>query len=108
MNMPESVTEAALAIEWRPHLYRTAWFIAVCGVLLLAGCLAAFRLRLRQVHARFLAVLQERNRVAREMHDTVIQGCASVSALLEAVVAVEQDETGSGRELLDCARKQVQ
>jgi ligand-binding sensor domain-containing protein/signal transduction histidine kinase len=107
MNMPESVTEAALAIEWRPHLYRTAWFIAVCGVLLLAGCLAAYRLRLRQVHARFLAVLEERNRVAREMHDTVIQGCASVSALLEAVVAVEQDEAGSGRELLDCARQQV-
>lgn len=107
MNMPESVTEAALAIQWRPHLYRTPWFIALVGVLLLGGVLAAYRLRLRQVHARFRAVLEERNRVAREMHDTVIQGCASVSALLEAVVAVERDATGPGRELLDCARKQV-
>lgn len=107
MNMPESVTEAGLAIEWRPHLYRTPWFLAFCGVLLLGGALAAYRLRLRQVHARFRAVLDERNRVAREMHDTVIQGCASVSALLEAVVAVEQDDGVAGRELLDCARKQV-
>jgi len=107
MNMPESVTEAALAIEWRPHLYRTPWFLALCGLLLLGGALAAYRLRLRQVHARFRAVLEERNRVAREMHDTVIQGCASVSALLEAVVAVEQQHAGAGRELLDYARKQV-
>ena len=107
MNNPESVTETALAIEWRPHLYRTAWFLGLCGLLLLGGILAAYRLRLRQVHARFHAVLEERNRVAREMHDTVIQGCASVSALLEAVVAVERDDAVSGRELLDCARKQV-
>jgi len=107
MNMPESVTEAGLAIEWRPHLYRTPWFLALCGVLLLGGALVAYRLRLRQVHAQFRAVLEERNRVAREMHDTVIQGCASVSALLEAVVAVEQADGGEGRQLLDCAREQV-
>jgi signal transduction histidine kinase len=69
--------------------------------------LAAYRIRLRQVHARFRAVLDERNRVAREMHDTVIQGCASVSALLEAVVSIGPDERGSRRELLDCARTQV-
>ena len=108
MNMPESVTEAALAIEWRPHLYRTPWFLALCASAgVWAAALTAYRLRLRQVHARFRAVLEERNRVAREMHDTVIQGCASVSALLEAVVAVEQDDSGAGRELLDCARTQV-
>jgi len=107
MNRPESVTEAALAIQWRPHFYRTPWFFALCALLVFSAGLAAYRLRLRQVHARFRAVLEERNRVAREMHDTVIQGCASVSALLEAVVSVEEDARGSGRELLDCARRQV-
>jgi signal transduction histidine kinase len=107
MNMPDSVSEAALEIELRPHFYRTAWFLALCAGLVLAGVLAAYRIRLRQVHARFRAVLDERNRVAREMHDTVIQGCASVSALLEAVVSIGPDERGSRRELLDCARTQV-
>ena len=107
MNMPESVTEASLDIDWRPHFYRTRWFLAACAGLVLAGVLMAYRLRLRQVHARFRAVLEERNRVAREMHDTVIQGCASVSALLEAVLPSSTDATGSGRELLDCARTQV-
>ena len=74
---------------------------------MLAAVLVAYRIRLRQVHARFRAVLEERNRVAREMHDTVIQGCASVSALLEAVVSIREEESGSKRELLDCARTQV-
>ena len=107
MNMPESVSEAVLPIEWRPHLYRTPWFYALCAVLLVATGLAVYRLRLRQVHARFRAVLEERNRVAREMHDTVIQGCASVSALLEAVASIQQEDPAANRELLDCARRQV-
>ncbi len=106
MNMPESVTEASLAIRWRPHLYRTGWFLALCGLALAGGGLAVHRLRLRQVHERFHAVLEERNRVAREMHDTVIQGCASVSALLEAVASMPP-HAECRTELLDCARTQV-
>jgi signal transduction histidine kinase len=52
-------------------------------------------------------VLEERNRIAREIHDTVIQGCASASALLEAVVSLDLDEAGPVRALLDSAREQV-
>ena len=107
MNMPDKVTEASLAIEWRPHLYRTGWFLALCSALLLAAAVVAYRLRLRQVHARFEAVLEERNRIAREMHDTVIQGCTSTSALLEAVVSLGDNGLGPARELLDCARDQA-
>ena len=107
MNMPEKVTEASLAIAWRPHLYRTGWFIALCTMLVAAGIFAVYRLRLRQVHDRYEAVLEERNRIAREMHDTVIQGCVSTSALLEAVVSMNPDGYGELRELLDTARNQV-
>ena len=107
MNMPERVAEASLGFEWRAHFYRTFWFLAMCVMLLLAAVFAAYRLRLRQVHARFAVVLEERNRIAREMHDTVIQGCASASALLEAVVSIEREESGTRRELLDSARSQM-
>ena len=107
MNMPDKVTLAVLPFQWRPHLYRTPWFVGLCALLLLAAVFGAYRLRLRQVHARFQAVLEERNRIAREMHDTVIQGCVSASALLEAVVSLEPAEASPGRHLLDTARNQV-
>jgi ligand-binding sensor domain-containing protein/signal transduction histidine kinase len=107
MNMPEKVTGTSLAIEWRPHLYRTGWFLALCTVLTLVAVFAVYRLRLRQVHDRFEAVLEERNRIAREMHDTVIQGCTSASALLEALVSLDPKGSGALRDLLDTARNQV-
>ncbi|MGB2624353.1 MAG: two-component regulator propeller domain-containing protein [Candidatus Acidiferrum sp.] len=107
MNMPEKVTETSLAIEWRPHLYRTGWFLALCVMLIVVGIFAVYRLRLRQVHDRFEAVLEERNRIAREMHDTVIQGCVSASALLEALVSLDPGGSGALRDLLDTARNQV-
>ena len=107
MNMPERVAEASLAFLWRAHVYRTGWFLALCVASVLAAVFAAYRFRLRQVHARFEAVLEERNRIAREMHDTVIQGCASASALLEAVVALENGQLGGRGELLDSARSQI-
>ena len=39
---------------------------------------------------RFKAVLDERRRLAREMHDTVIQRCARVMALIEALSNLQQ------------------
>lgn len=107
MNMPENVTEASLQIDWLPHIYRTTWFLALCTAAILGAVFLAYRVRLGQVQKRFEAVLEERNRIAREMHDTVIQGCASASALLEAVVSLEPEEEGQKRELLDSARDQV-
>jgi ligand-binding sensor domain-containing protein/signal transduction histidine kinase len=107
MNRPENVTEASVGIDWEPHIYRTPWFLGLCAAALLMLIFLAYRFRLRQVRARFQAVLEERNRIAREMHDTVIQGCASASALLEAVVSLNPDESGPHRELLDSARQQV-
>jgi len=107
MNMPDKVTDASLGIDWRPHIYRTRWFLGVCVAGIIALILIAFRVRLGQIHKRFEAVLAERNRIAREMHDTVIQGCTSTSALLEAVVSLGPDLDGETRTLLDSARDQV-
>jgi signal transduction histidine kinase/ligand-binding sensor domain-containing protein len=107
MNMPDRVAEASLRFTWRAHFYRTWWFFALCIVSALTLAFVAYRLRLRQVHARFEGMLEERNRIAREMHDTVIQGCASASALLEAVVSMEEEASGTRRELLDSARSQI-
>jgi signal transduction histidine kinase len=48
------------------------------------------------------AVRGERERVARELHDTLIQGCASVSMMLEAIASTSVAQS----ELLHLAREQ--
>jgi ligand-binding sensor domain-containing protein/signal transduction histidine kinase len=107
MNNPEQVASASLEIVQQPHFYRTSWFLA-CATALLAACvLGIYQFRLGQMRARFRAVLSERNRLAREMHDTLIQGCASVSALLEAHSSMAQAQPAKHDDLLDCARTQL-
>ena len=84
MNNPGQISERSVEIVQRPHFYRSPWFLGCCLMLLGATVWGGHEIRIRQVHAQFQAVLNERNRLAREMHDTLIQGCAGVSALLEA------------------------
>jgi ligand-binding sensor domain-containing protein/signal transduction histidine kinase len=103
---PNAINEASIEILQRPLFYRTWWFIAACVLLAALLIFGAYRYRLRQVRTRFEAVLEERNRLAREMHDTVIQGCTGVSALLEAF-SMESSEDGAGNGLMDIARMQL-
>ncbi len=106
-DQPRTVSEAGVSFNWRPHIYQTRWFFALCIVCVGAFVWGTHKMRMQQVHARFAAVLEERNRLAREMHDTLIQGCTSVSALLEAVASMKPDSSEGGSELLNCARLQI-
>jgi signal transduction histidine kinase len=104
---PRSATEQVLSIEWRPHFYKTRWFPALCGVAALAVVWGWYRLHVRNLRHRFAAVLEERNRLAREMHDTLIQGCVGVSALLEAASSAREVSPSISDELLDRARNEA-
>jgi signal transduction histidine kinase len=74
---------AALTFELRPHYYQTAWFYALL-LAAVAGLVVLFlRLRLRRAEGEFRAVLGERNRIAREIHDTLAQGYVGISVQLE-------------------------
>src|SRR5439155_5327282 len=107
MDDPRGATEQVLSIEWRPHFYKTAWFPALCGLAALAVAWVWYRLHVRNLRQRFAAVLEERNRLAREMHDTLIQGCVSVSALLEAHLSLGHGEADAKQDLMSCARTQL-
>jgi ligand-binding sensor domain-containing protein/two-component sensor histidine kinase len=85
LGNPDSVGEALMDVVQEPYFYRTWWFITASLLLIGLAVFGAYRYRMRQVRSKFEAVLEERSRLAREMHDTVIQGCTGVSALLEAV-----------------------
>jgi len=104
---PDHVVRAAAYLVKRPYFYRTPWFIALCLLILGLISVLAYHVRMKQVHERFAAVLAERSRLAREMHDTLIQGCASVSAMLEAASSCERDDHVSRMHMIEYANTQI-
>ena len=76
---------AALAFELRPHFYQTLWFYALLALALAGLVLLLLRLRLLRAEREFRAVLGERNRIAREIHDTLAQGYVGISVQLEVL-----------------------
>jgi len=107
MDDPRNAAEQILNIHWQPHFYQTAWFLALCALAAATLAWGWYRLHVRNIRQRFAAVLEERNRLAREMHDTLIQGCVGVSALLEAASSAREVSPSISDELLDRARNEV-
>ena len=70
-------TPAKLDFSVTPAYYQTNWFRALCAVFLLAMLWAAYQRRVRQLHHQFEMTLDarvgERTRIARELHDTLLQ-----------------------------------
>src|SRR6187402_298151 len=104
---PDKTSEVSILVVKAPFFYHTWWFYTLCALLLAAVGWTIYQIRIRQIRTRFAAVLEERNRLAREMHDTVIQGCTGISALLEAISSTPETNPGAQRELLDVARAQA-
>jgi ligand-binding sensor domain-containing protein/signal transduction histidine kinase len=76
--------EASIDITLRPFFYQTDWFYGLLALAAAAVASAGLALYARQTRARYALLLSERTRLAREMHDTVIQGCVGISTLLDA------------------------
>ena len=61
----------------RPHFYQTKSFYALCAAFFLALVWSAYLLRVRQLQHEFNVRLnervEERTRIARELHDTLLQ-----------------------------------
>ena len=88
-----SPAEASIAIRVLPAWYQTAWFPALALVLTaslgFAGAVQVQKYRLRRTiaaaQARFDATIAERTRIARELHDSLIQGFTGITLQMEAV-----------------------
>ncbi len=69
---------ASIAFVIAPAFYQTWSFYALCALACVAMLAALYRIRVRQVAAqvrsRLEARLSERERIARELHDTLLQG----------------------------------
>jgi len=68
---------ARLDFSIAPAYYQTNWFRALCAMILLALLWAAYQFRARQLQQHFEMALDarvgERTRIARELHDTLLQ-----------------------------------
>ena len=78
----------SLPILITPRWWRTNWFRALFAVILLTLLWAAYQLRVRQLAAQFNMRLEERvaerTRVARDLHDTLLQSFQALLPLLQA------------------------
>jgi signal transduction histidine kinase/ligand-binding sensor domain-containing protein len=74
---------ADVAFVIKPPFYRTLWFSGLAILLLIGIVFAIYRLRVRAMRLQFDAILAERTRIAREIHDTLAQGFVGVSVQLE-------------------------
>ncbi|HYE14803.1 MAG TPA: two-component regulator propeller domain-containing protein [Pyrinomonadaceae bacterium] len=102
-----SSAPASFAFTLRPHFYRTLWFYALCALALALVVGQIYFLRVRQMKARFAAVLQERNRIAREIHDNLAQEILGASVQLELVARMLAVSPEKAKSHLDRARSLV-
>jgi signal transduction histidine kinase len=100
---------AALEFKLQPHFYQTIWFYALLALLVAAIvvglALLVQRRRLRRAEREFDAVLGERNRIAREIHDTLAQGYVGISVQLEVLTELlRQNKIDKAQKQLDTTR----
>lgn len=105
--IPGKVSRAEVTLIWKAHFYRTWWFFSLVTLALCTAFWLAFRYYEHQQNLRYAVRLSERTRIAREMHDTVIQGCVGASTLLEAAAGFAGSEAEPVTEFLDRARIQL-
>ncbi len=80
-----STQAASLNFAVEPRLYQRPWFLALLALAIAVMITAGYRMRIRQLKHRFDLVLAERSRIARELHDTLLQGLSGITMQLQAL-----------------------
>lgn len=79
---------AQLVVSIAPHYWETGWFRVLCGVAVAVLLWLLYLARLRQLAARIRARLDERHRererIARDLHDTLLQSTQGLILRLHA------------------------
>jgi signal transduction histidine kinase/ligand-binding sensor domain-containing protein len=93
-----------LAFDIIPRFYETSWFVALCSLATAALLWFIYRWRVRFVTARlnsqYAERLSERERIARDLHDTLLQSVQGVMLSFQAV-ARQMPEPQQARGVLE-------
>ena len=96
-----------LRLEILPPWWGTRWFRITCAGLFLALLWAGYELRVRQLHHQFDMTLEarvgERTRIARELHDTLLQSFHGLLLRFQTVSHLLPESPSEAKQRLDTA-----
>jgi signal transduction histidine kinase len=99
--------EAAITFNVTPAYYQTYWFRLLALTAMLGLLFVLYRLRLRQLRKQYNISLEarvsERTRIARELHDTLLQSFQGVLLKFHALTYVILDRPAEARKGLESA-----
>jgi signal transduction histidine kinase len=100
-----------LAFSITPAYYQTNWFLALCAAALLILAWAAYQYRVRHLHREFALILEarvgERTRIARDLHDTLLQSFHAVLLRLQTVSQLLRERPAEAQDELDSTINEV-
>jgi signal transduction histidine kinase/ligand-binding sensor domain-containing protein len=95
-----------------PAFYQTGWFIALCAVSSMALLYVLYMLRERQLVRQFEVRMEERigerTRIARELHDTLLQSFHAVLLKLQAGVYMIRNRPDEAEKAFDAVIEQAE
>ena len=87
-----------------PAFYQTLWFRSLCVILLLAAIAGLYQFRLRQIARVFDVRLEERvaerTRIARDLHDTLLQSFQGLLLHFQTAYALFDTRPANAKEVL--------
>jgi signal transduction histidine kinase len=102
-------TGASVAFVVPPTFVQTRFFAALCGLAIIALLTMAYLWRSRQVanrlRDRLEAQLRERERIARDLHDTLLQGVQGLVLRFAAIAEAAPRQGEFRREMDDALRR---
>jgi signal transduction histidine kinase len=99
---------AAATFVVPPMWYQTRVFYAALAVAVALAVWGTWKVRISQIRRRFAAVLGERARVGREIHDTLLQSLVGMALQLDTLADESERHPGTLRESLGRIRRQVE
>jgi signal transduction histidine kinase len=90
-------TGSVVTFTLAPAYYQRVWFWPLMLALAaLAGWLG-YQIRIRRLRERYDLIVAERSRIARELHDTLIQGFSGITMAMQALAARLRPSEERGR-----------
>lgn len=96
---------ATWAFSVLPAFYQTWWFYTLCWTAVFVAAAGAWRLHVSQVRRNFALIAAERGRLAREIHDTLLQGLLGLALQFDDVAAKVDSSPAVAKEQLQRLRQ---